>query len=125
MHSIDPAIRFTVEGNHENGCIPFLDTLVTPQAENSLSITVYHKPTHTNQYLQWGSHHNISAKYSVIGTLTHRAKAVCTGPEFFQKELQHLREVLSSVNITTGPSVGCKVNTLIPTKRITMTTTAY
>ena len=59
-----------------------------------LSITVYCKPTHTDQYLQWDSHHSLSAKYSVIGTLTHRAKTVCTGPELLQGELQHLRKAL-------------------------------
>ena len=36
----------------------------------------------------------ISAKYSVIGTLTHRAKIVCTRTELFSGELQHLREAL-------------------------------
>ena len=80
INSIDPAIKFTVGSTQGNGAIPFLDTLVTPQADNSLSITVYHKPTHTDQYLQWDSHHSLSAKYSVIGTLTHWAKTVCTGP---------------------------------------------
>ena len=80
INSIDPAIKFTVEGTQGNGGIPFLDTLITPQSDNSLSITVYHKPTHTDQYLQLESHHSLSAKYSVIGTLTHRAKTVCTGP---------------------------------------------
>ena len=80
--------------NEGNGAIPFCDTLVTPQTDNSLSITVFHKSTHTDQYLQWHSHHNLSAKYSVIGTLTHRAKTVSTKPELFQKELQHLRKAL-------------------------------
>ena len=94
INCIDPAIKFTVEGSQGNGDIPFLDTLVTPEADNSLSFTVYHKPTHTDQYLQWDSHHNIYAKYSVIGTLTHRAKTVCTKPELLQKELSHLREAL-------------------------------
>ena len=94
INSIDPAIKFTVEGSQGNGGIPFLDTLVTPEADNSLSITVYHKPTHTDQYLQWDSHHNLSTKYSVIGTLTHRAKTVYTNPELLQKELAHLREAL-------------------------------
>ena len=56
--------------------IPFLDTLVTPEADVPLSYTVYHKPTHTDQYLQWDSHHKLSAKYSVIGTLTHREKSL-------------------------------------------------
>ena len=55
---------------------------------------MYHKPTHTDQYLQWDSHHNVSTKYSVIGTITHRAKTVCTKPELLQKELSHLREAL-------------------------------
>ena len=94
IDNIDPVIRFTVEGNQENGSFPFLDTLVKPKADNSLSITVYHKPIHTDQYLQWDSHHDLSAKYGVIGTLTHRTKTVCTSPELFQRKIQHLREAL-------------------------------
>ena len=97
INSIDPAIKLIVEGNQENGDIPFLDTLVKHKADNSLSIKVYCKPTHTDQYLQWGSHHNLSAKYSVIGTLTHGAKTVCATPEFLNEEL-HLREALVRCN---------------------------
>ena len=48
-----------------------------------------------DQYLQWDSHHNLSAKYSIVSTLTHRAKVVCTGPELLTKELQHLRRALT------------------------------
>ena len=104
INNINLAIQFTVEGNQENGTIPFLDTLVKPGADNSLSISVYGKPTHTHQYLQWDSHHNLAAKYSVISTFTHRAKTVCTGPEFFDKEIQHLREALSKYKF---PEYGC------------------
>ena len=50
INSVDPAIRFTVEDNKEDGSIPFLDTIVKPEADGSLSITVYRKPTHTDQY---------------------------------------------------------------------------
>ena len=96
INSIDPAIKFTVEGNQANGAIPFLDTLVTPLADNSLSFQVYQKPTHTDQYLQWESHHNLSSKYSVIGTLTHRAKVVCTTLELLKDELKHLRGALGN-----------------------------
>ena len=52
INSMDPAIKFTVKGNQENGAIPFLDTLVKPKMHNSLSIIVYRKPTHTDHYLQ-------------------------------------------------------------------------
>ena len=44
--------------------------------------------------MQWESHHSLSSKYSVIGTLTHRVKVVCTTPELLKDELQHLKEAL-------------------------------
>ena len=94
IKSIDPEINFIVKGNQENGAMSFLHTLVKPEVDNSLSITVYLKPTHTDQSLQWDSHHNLSAKYNVIGTVNHRAKTVCTTPELLNEELQHLREAL-------------------------------
>ena len=68
--------------------------MVTPHTDNFLSITVYHKPNHTDHYLQWDSHYNLSTRYSIIGILTHRAKTVCTRLELFQKELQHFRKAL-------------------------------
>ena len=95
INKVDPAIEFTVEGNQENAAVPFIDTLVKPEADNSLSITVYRKPMHTNQYLQWDSHHNLAAKYSMISTHTHRAKTVWPGPELLNKELQHPRRTLT------------------------------
>ena len=54
INSIDPAIRFTVEDN-EDGSIPFLGTIVKPEADGSLSFIEYTKPVHTDQYLQWDS----------------------------------------------------------------------
>ena len=92
INNIDPCIKFMVKGNQKNGAIPFLDTLVQPEADNSLHIKVYCKHTHTDQYLQWDSHHSLSAKYSVIGTLTHRAKTVCTTLGLLNEELQNLRK---------------------------------
>ena len=98
INNVNPAIKFTVAGTQGNGAVPFLDTLVTPLADNSLSFQVYQKPTHTDQYLQWDSHHSLSSKYSVIGTLTHRAKVVCTKSELLQGELNHLKRVLGKCN---------------------------
>ena len=72
----------------------FLIPWSNPWQTSSLSMKVYCKPTHTDQYLQWDSHHNLSATYSVIGTLTHRAKVVCTSSELLNEELQHLRDAL-------------------------------
>ena len=95
INSVDPAIKFTVEDNKQDGPIPFLDTIVKPEENGSLSITVYRRPTHTDQYLQWDSHHNLSAKFSVINTLSHRAKTVCSNPELLKQEKEHLRKALT------------------------------
>ena len=94
INSVDPAIKFTVEDNKEDGSIPFLDTTVKPEADGSLSITVYRKPTHADLYLQWDSQHHLSSKFSVIHTLSHRAKTVCSKPELLQQEKDHLRKDL-------------------------------
>ena len=94
INCVDPAIQFTVENNKKDGAIPFF-TIVKPEADGNLLITVYRKPTHTNQYLQWDSHHHLSAKFSVIHTLTHRAQTLCSNPELLCKEKTHLQKVLT------------------------------
>ena len=52
INIVDAAIQFTVENNKEDGAIPFSDISVKPEADDNLSIIVYRKPTHTDQYLQ-------------------------------------------------------------------------
>ena len=76
INNVDLAIRFTVEDYKENGPIPFLDTIVKPEADGRLSITLFRKPATTDQSPQSHGHHHLSAMYSVINTLTHRAKTV-------------------------------------------------
>ena len=60
-----------------------------------LSSTVYRKPTHTDLYLQWDSHHTLPSKYSVIGTLLHRAKTICSNPKMLKQEEDHLYRALT------------------------------
>ena len=98
INSVDLAIQFTVENSKEDGIIPFLDTIVKPGTDGKLSITVYRKHTDTDQYLQWDSHHHLSAKYSVISIFTHRAKTVYSNSELLQKEMWHLRKALTNCN---------------------------
>ena len=95
INSVDPTTKFTVEDNKEDGSIPFLDTIVKPEADGSLSITVYRTPSHTDQCLQWDSHHHLSAKFNVINILSHRAQTVCSKPELIQQEKGHLRKALT------------------------------
>ena len=85
LNSIDPHIKFTKELPGTDG-LPFLDTLTKP-TPNSIEFTVYRKPYHTDRYLDYISNHPISAKLSVIHTLIHRAKQVCSTPKFLAKEI--------------------------------------
>ena len=96
INSIEDSIQFTAEATQADGTLPFLDVLVIPQPDGSISTAVYRKPTHTNQYLQWDSHHEISAKYSVISTLFHRAKEVCSTKQQLDDEQDHIKQALSA-----------------------------
>ena len=95
INSIDHHIQFTSEEPRPDGSMPFLDILITPGEDGSLAMTVNRKPTHTDLYMQWDSHHAISSKYSVIGTLHHRANTICSSPELLQQEEEHLHRVLT------------------------------
>ena len=75
LNSINEHIQFTVE-KEENGCLPFLDSLLTHESDGSISTSVYRKKTHTDQYLQFSSHHPLAHKKSVITTRFHRATAL-------------------------------------------------
>ena len=86
INSLDKNIKFTAENTRADGSMPYLDTLVTPKSDGSLQTKVYRKPTHTNQYLQWDSHHAMSNKNSVISSLPHRAKHICSSQELLEEE---------------------------------------
>ena len=83
--------------------LPFLDTLVTIQPDNTFSTTLYRKPTHTDQYLHWDSNHHITAKQSVFNTLAHRAKTVSSSQDSMDKELEHMKTALKHCQSPQGP----------------------
>ena len=87
-------IKFTCEKVRNDGSMPFLDILITPEEDGSLKTSGSRKPAHTDLYLQWDSHHTIQSKYSVAGTLYHRATPVYTNPQLLQEEEKHLFQAL-------------------------------
>ena len=84
LNSIDPYIKFAIELPGTDG-LPFLDTRTKP-TPSSIESTVYRKPSHTERYLDDNFNHPISAKLSVIHTLIHRVKQVCSTPETSQRK---------------------------------------
>ena len=95
INSIDQHIQFTCEEQREDGSLPFLDVLVIPNEDGSLNSTVFRKPTHTDLYLQWDSHHTLPSKYSVLGILLPRAKTICSDLQLLKQEEDHLYKALS------------------------------
>ena len=59
INSQNPHIKFTCEPK-VNGQLAFLDTKITRKEGGSLDVTIYRKPTHTDQYLHFDSHHLVS-----------------------------------------------------------------
>ena len=77
INSLHPKTKFTME-KEENSTILFLDTLIQQNQGGTISVKVYRKPTHTNQYLSFTSHHSTRSKQSVITALCNRAENVIT-----------------------------------------------
>ena len=92
LNSLRPTILFTME-LEKDGSLPFLDTLLTRRTDGGLDVSVYRKPTHTDRYLHYSSHHPSYVKRSVASSLFHRARTIASG-ENVGREERHLDLVL-------------------------------
>ena len=72
--------------------MPFLDVLVMREEVGIVSTSVYRKPTHTDHYLAFESHHPMGHKKAVIRTLMHRAEALCSSSVSRAQEKKHVQE---------------------------------
>ena len=80
LNSIDENIKFTTEPRMQ-GKLPFLDSCTTLNDDGYLDLTVYQKPTHTDQHLNFDSNHHLQHKRSVVRTLINSANCMVTKPE--------------------------------------------
>ena len=71
LNNQQPSIRFTMETEKDNK-LAFLDTAVLREPDGRLSTSVYRKPTHTDQYLAYDSHHPQSVKRGIVKCLYER-----------------------------------------------------
>ena len=100
LNSICSHIQFTIE-KERNFSLPFLDVLVKRNSRNGsiithslLSTTIYRKPTHTNRYLHYTSHHPKYQKLTVAKTLLSRVNTHITDNTQKHSELQNIRSTL-------------------------------
>ena len=93
LNSIEDSINFTVEVEKDSQ-IPFLDVLLTHEADGSVNTAVYRKPTHTDKYLDYESLHPLSHKPSVVSTLHHRVDTHCSTDSARCTEKSHVSQAL-------------------------------
>ena len=75
LNSIDPHVQFTYK-TEQQGTIAFLDTKTTRKTNGSIVINVYRKPTHTDKYLAFDSHHHVQHKRAAARTLLDQASTI-------------------------------------------------
>ena len=88
-----PNIKFTIEHEKENK-LAFLDILVT-RSETRLCTGVYCKPTHTDRYIPFHSHHHRKTITGVLRCMYNRAHRICDSTSR-KPELQHLQSVFQA-----------------------------
>ena len=94
------SIKFTYEEEAE-GRIPFLDTLIVRKEDGSVKLLVYRKKTHTDQYLDFSSHHPLHQKLGVIRTLLDRCNSLVTEDKDREREEQHITKALQQCRYPT------------------------
>ena len=93
LNSLHQSLTFTHE-KKVNGKLLFLDVLVEKSNTKFLT-SVYRKPSFSGQYNRWDSFGPKSRKNNFIGTLLHRALAICL-PSKLPQEIDFIRSILCS-----------------------------
>jgi len=71
LNTVDESgsIKFTHE-DEKDGSMPFLDTLIVRKPSGEVKLLIYRKATHTDQYLNFDSHHPLPPKIGCYTNIT-------------------------------------------------------
>ena len=94
LNSVDPSIQFILE-HEKDSHLPFLDLNVSKGVQGNLG-----KPTHTDKYLAFDSHHPICHKKSIAKTLLRRADCLPSSLDSKAKERKYVSNVLKANGCT-------------------------
>ena len=106
LNSVNPNIQFTKEVEQDNR-LSFLDTTTT-RVRDRIQVSVYRKPTHTDKYLDYNSHHPSQHKRSVVNTLLQRAQEIPSTNAERSRERKHVIKVLRDNNYPLSFIRSCK-----------------
>ena len=76
--------------------ISFLDTKTTRRTDGSIVVTVYRKPTNTDKYLDFDSHHHVQHKRAVARTFLDRATSIPSTDEEKTANVQRVTATLKA-----------------------------
>ena len=93
INNLHQNVKFTME-KESNGELAFLDTLLK-RNNGEISVLVYRKPIHTDQYLHYSSHYQTSCKESVV-SLFNRAYSIITNKDDLLKENARIKQVFNT-----------------------------
>ena len=88
LNSLRPSIQFTMETEVDNK-LPFLDVQVE-KSEEAFRTSVYRKPTATDRYLNFKSHHPDTVKKGIVRCLQTRATNICGDEAARKMEMSRL-----------------------------------
>ena len=91
FNNLHKSITFTMEVE-ENGCLPFLDVMVT-RKDDMFVTSIYRKKTFSGQYINFLSHCCRKRKINLIKTLCHRAVMICSSSTL-ESELENISKIL-------------------------------
>ena len=78
-----------------------MDVNVQQMEDGSLTTSVYRKPTHTDRYLQYSSHHSVNQKVSATRTLFSRANRITSNNE---KKIEEFHQITKTLKNNGFPS---------------------
>ena len=72
----------------------FLDTWTVVESDGSISMKVFRKDTHTDQYLNFSSNHPLEHRRGVVRTLVNRTDRLLSDETELGREKEHIRKAL-------------------------------
>ena len=91
LNSISPSIAFTPE-LEQNQALAFFEVKVTRNRNNTISSTIYKKPTQPDRYLQFDSHYPKHHKFAVVKSLHNSIDTLVSNSDdkaTLHKQMQH------------------------------------
>ena len=108
LNSINPHIQFPLQFEDTKGQgLLFLDTITTRRG-TQLEVNFYRKPTHTDRYLDFNSHHPMCHKRSVVSTLLRRAQNILSTQKGKHEKTNRVKAVLRDNNYPSSFNSSCE-----------------